>query len=112
MMIVDHENYIWLHGRQLCTIMIIFDNYAQNDGNLDSVFWSVFGDGDSSSRSNNNFSFCCNIHSGRVMAIEDDNVIKEPLDLIKLSLDECIYVKLCADHELHGKLHVRIFFCT
>ncbi|XP_039129050.1 sm-like protein LSM3A [Dioscorea cayenensis subsp. rotundata] len=31
--------------------------------------------------------------------------VKEPLDLIRLSLDERIYVKLRSDRELRGKLH-------
>jgi hypothetical protein len=34
------------------------------------------------------------------MAAEEDMAVKEPLDLIRLSLDERIYVKL------RGKLHV------
>lgn len=38
--------------------------------------------------------------------MEDDNTVKEPLDLIRLSLDERIYVKLKGDRELRGKLHV------
>lgn len=33
----------------------------------------------------------------------------EPLDLIKLSLDEVIYVKLRGSREMVGKLHVCIF---
>ena len=37
----------------------------------------------------------------------DDNTVKEPLDLIRLSLDERIYVKLKGERELRGKLHVR-----
>lgn len=32
--------------------------------------------------------------------------IEEPLDLVRLSLDERIYVKLRGDRELRGKLHV------
>jgi U6 snRNA-associated Sm-like protein LSm3 len=40
------------------------------------------------------------------MASEDDSAVKEPLDLIRLSLDERIYVKLRSDRELRGKLHV------
>lgn len=32
--------------------------------------------------------------------------VKEPLDLIRLSLDEKIYVKLRNDRELRGVLHV------
>ena len=35
------------------------------------------------------------------------NTVEEPLDLIRLSLDERIYVKLRNDRELRGKLHVR-----
>jgi hypothetical protein len=40
-------------------------------------------------------------------AEEDAPNVKEPLDLIRLSLDERIYVKLRGDRELRGKLHVR-----
>lgn len=36
-------------------------------------------------------------------------VVEEPLDLIKLSLDEVIYVKLRGDRELRGKLFVSNF---
>lgn len=36
------------------------------------------------------------------------NTVEEPLDLIRLSLDERIYVKLRNDRELRGKLHVGI----
>jgi U6 snRNA-associated Sm-like protein LSm3 len=32
--------------------------------------------------------------------------IQEPLDLIRLSLDEKVYVKLRGDRELRGRLHV------
>jgi len=39
---------------------------------------------------------------------EEDNTVKEPLDLIRLSLDERIYLKLKGDRELRGKLHVRV----
>ena len=35
--------------------------------------------------------------------------VEQPLDLLKLSLDERIYVKLRGDRELRGKLHVRLF---
>lgn len=37
----------------------------------------------------------------------EDATVREPLDLIRLSLDERIYVKLRGDRELRGKLHVR-----
>jgi len=39
-------------------------------------------------------------------AVEEEIAVKEPLDLIRLSLDERIYVKLRSDRELRGKLHV------
>lgn len=37
----------------------------------------------------------------------ETSVVQEPLDLIKLSLDERIYVKMRNDRELKGRLHVR-----
>lgn len=33
------------------------------------------------------------------------NVVEEPLDLVRLSLDERIYVKMRNDRELRGRLH-------
>ncbi|ORX61050.1 Sm-like ribonucleo protein [Piromyces finnis] len=33
------------------------------------------------------------------------NSVEEPLDLVRLSLDECIYVKMRGDRELKGRLH-------
>ncbi|KAM7497719.1 hypothetical protein LguiA_022133 [Lonicera macranthoides] len=36
---------------------------------------------------------------------EEESVVKEPLDLIRLSLDERIYFKLRSDRELRDKLH-------
>ena len=33
--------------------------------------------------------------------------VERPLDLVRLSLDERIYVKLKGDRELRGKLNVR-----
>lgn len=44
------------------------------------------------------------------MADADDATVKEPLDLIRLSLDEPIYVKLRGDRELKGRLHVSMHF--
>ena len=38
---------------------------------------------------------------------DEDTTVKEPLDLIRLSLDERIYVKLRGEREIRGKLHVR-----
>eukprot|EP01117_Protostelium_nocturnum_P015709 TRINITY_DN6111_c0_g1_i1.p1 TRINITY_DN6111_c0_g1~~TRINITY_DN6111_c0_g1_i1.p1 ORF type:complete len:115 (+),score=33.58 TRINITY_DN6111_c0_g1_i1:36-347(+) len=35
----------------------------------------------------------------------EGNGVEEPLDLVRLSLDENIYVKLKGDRELYGKLH-------
>lgn len=34
------------------------------------------------------------------------STVEEPLDLIRLSLDDRIYVKLRGERELRGKLHV------
>eukprot|EP00210_Caulerpa_lentillifera_P007209 g6897.t2 len=36
---------------------------------------------------------------------EDRSPIREPLDLVRLSLEERVYVKLRGDRELRGKLH-------
>jgi hypothetical protein len=35
--------------------------------------------------------------------------VEEPLDLVRLSLDERIYVKMRNDRELRGRLHVSLF---
>ena len=35
--------------------------------------------------------------------------VSEPLDLVRLSLDETVFVKLRGDRELKGRLHVRIY---
>ena len=37
------------------------------------------------------------------------SAVEEPLDLIRLSLDERIYVKCRGERELRGKLHVSLF---
>lgn len=37
---------------------------------------------------------------------EEEATVKEPLDLIRLSLDERIYVKLRGEREIRGRLHV------
>jgi hypothetical protein len=34
--------------------------------------------------------------------------MEEPLDLVRLSIDERVYVKCRGDRELRGKLHVRL----
>jgi small nuclear ribonucleoprotein (snRNP)-like protein len=36
--------------------------------------------------------------------------MEEPLDLMRLSIDERVYVKCRNDRELRGKLHVSIFY--
>ena len=36
----------------------------------------------------------------------DTGSIAEPLDLVRLSLDEVVFVKLRGDRELKGRLHV------
>jgi hypothetical protein len=46
------------------------------------------------------------------MAEADDGPappVSEPLDLVRLSLDEIVFVKLRGDRELKGRLHVRFF---
>lgn len=43
------------------------------------------------------------------MADADDGVsapVSEPLDLVRLCLDEIVFVKLRGDRELKGRLHV------
>lgn len=35
-----------------------------------------------------------------------DTSVAEPLDLVRLSLDEIVFVKLRGDRELKGRLHV------
>ena len=37
----------------------------------------------------------------------DPSSVAEPLDLVRLSLDEIVFVKLRGDRELKGRLHVR-----
>jgi U6 snRNA-associated Sm-like protein LSm3 len=36
------------------------------------------------------------------------NPVNEPLDLVRLSLNEIVFVKLRGDRELQGRLHVRM----
>ena len=38
----------------------------------------------------------------------DVAAVSEPLDLVRLSLDEIVFVKLRGDRELKGRLHVRL----
>lgn len=44
-------------------------------------------------------------HVDPILMADEEAAVKEPLDLIKLSLDERIYVKLRGDRELRGVLH-------
>ena len=37
--------------------------------------------------------------------------VQEPLDLVRLSLDETVFVKLRGDRELKGRLHVSCTMC-
>lgn len=39
------------------------------------------------------------------------NPVNEPLDLVRLSLNEIVFVKLRGDRELQGRLHVCIGPC-
>jgi U6 snRNA-associated Sm-like protein LSm3 len=39
----------------------------------------------------------------------EETTVREPLDLIKLSLDERVYVKCRGERELRGRLHVSGF---
>lgn len=41
-----------------------------------------------------------------------DAPVSEPLDLVRLSLDEIVFVKLRGDRELKGRLHVSYFFLS
>ena len=53
----------------------------------------------------------CHVLKRSKMADESEqqqNNVEEPLDLVRLSIDERIYVKLRNDRELRGRLHVRI----
>uniref|UniRef100_A0AC11DK45 LSM3 homolog, U6 small nuclear RNA and mRNA degradation associated n=1 Tax=Ovis aries TaxID=9940 RepID=A0AC11DK45_SHEEP len=43
--------------------------------------------------------------SGAKAQQQTTNTVEEPLDLIRLSLDERIYVKMRNDRELRGRLH-------
>ena len=40
-------------------------------------------------------------------AAEGSSQVSEPLDLVRLLLNEVVFVKLRGDRELKGKLHVR-----
>jgi U6 snRNA-associated Sm-like protein LSm3 len=40
---------------------------------------------------------------------EESHHVSEPLDLVRLLLNEVVFVKLRGDRELKGKLHVSFF---
>lgn len=40
---------------------------------------------------------------------EGGSATSEPLDLVRLCLDETVFVKLRGDRELKGRLHVRFW---
>jgi len=42
---------------------------------------------------------------------DEATVVKEPMDLIRLSLDERVYVKIRGERELRGRMHVRAARC-
>ncbi|KAK9475450.1 uncharacterized protein V1510DRAFT_424497 [Dipodascopsis tothii] len=42
----------------------------------------------------------------------DDSTVNEPLDLVRLSLDERVFVKLRGDRELRGRLHAYDSHCN
>lgn len=44
------------------------------------------------------------------VSLRMSKTVEQPLDLVRLSLDETIYVKMRGDRELRGKLHVRLLF--
>lgn len=46
------------------------------------------------------------------VADEGGSSVSEPLDLVRLSLDEIVFVKLRGDRELKGRLHVCILRVT
>ncbi|KAK2034182.1 LSM-domain-containing protein [Colletotrichum somersetense] len=43
---------------------------------------------------------------------EDTSHVQEPLDLVKLLLDEVVFVKLRGDRELKGRLHAYDSHCN
>lgn len=46
--------------------------------------------------------------------LPDDSAatVSEPLDLVRLSIDEIVFVKLRGDRELKGRLHVRFVYIS
>ena len=55
-------------------------------------------------RSRDNLLLCTLL---RATIVSDHQIMEEPLDLIRLSIDERVYVKCRGERELRGKLHVR-----
>ncbi|KAJ3414871.1 U4/U6-U5 snRNP complex subunit lsm3 [Chytridiales sp. JEL 0842] len=60
---------------------------------------------DETSREDNHLVACTNLKPNPTMGDKTDSAIGEPLDLVRLSLDERIYVKMRGDRELKGRLH-------
>lgn len=44
--------------------------------------------------------------------MNSSSAVQEPLDLVRLSLDEQVYVKLRGDRELRGRLHAYDSHCN
>ncbi|KAK9493368.1 hypothetical protein V1508DRAFT_415937 [Lipomyces doorenjongii] len=42
----------------------------------------------------------------------DDTIVSEPLDLVRLSLNERVFVKLKGDREIRGRLHAYDSHCN
>ncbi|KAF2718871.1 Sm-like ribonucleoprotein [Polychaeton citri CBS 116435] len=43
---------------------------------------------------------------------QNDNPVNEPLDLVRLSLNEIVFVKLRGDREIEGRLHAYDSHCN
>jgi hypothetical protein len=55
----------------------------------------------------NHCSACHTLHLSMAEARDEGSGVSEPLDLVRLLLDEVVCVKLRGDRELKGRLHVR-----
>jgi hypothetical protein len=78
--VVQHE---YSHSNQRIIINYLFESVVEND---QSSFHP---------------------HQTRIKPVKHENMsVEAPLDLIRLSLDERVYIKCRGDRELRGKLHV------
>ncbi|KAG9967371.1 hypothetical protein KCU61_g100, partial [Aureobasidium melanogenum] len=61
-----------------------------------------------------NCSFATSPSSSEMADVEDStaNPVNEPLDLVRLSLNEIVFVKLRGDRELQGRLHAYDSHCN